>query len=121
MEGGKKMTEQTQGVLPPKTCSVERLVTKEKDVQKVLEGLKTATRRNGRYADVGEVMMLEGREFTVEQVFRETLGDLNEEKARQEGFDSVEDYKEDILKLHPGMPWLPHMKVWVHEFKELQK
>ena len=47
--------------LPPKTCSIDRLVTKEEDVQKVLEGKKTATRRNGRYADVGEIMELKGK------------------------------------------------------------
>lgn len=115
------MADHTKGGLPPKTCSIERLVTNEKDVQKVLAGLKTATRRNGRYADIGEVMVLEGREFTVERVYAETLGDLDEEKARQEGFDSVESYKQSILKFHPGMPWLPEMGVWVHEFKELQK
>ena len=31
--------EETNG-LPPKTCSIERLVTVEEDVQKVLEGKK---------------------------------------------------------------------------------
>ena len=57
-----KNQEETNG-LPPKTCSIERLVTKEEDVQKVLEGKKTATRRNGRYADVGEIMELKGKKF----------------------------------------------------------
>jgi N4-acetylcytidine amidohydrolase len=28
----------------------------------------------------------------------------------------VEEYKESILSYHPGMPWHPSMKVWVHEF-----
>ncbi len=46
--------------LPPKSCSIERLVTMKEDVEKVIKGQKTATRRNGRYADVGEVMSATG-------------------------------------------------------------
>ncbi|MDN7246835.1 ASCH domain-containing protein [Planococcus shenhongbingii] len=110
------MAELHNNELPPKTCSVEKLVTNKKDVAKVLSGQKTATRRNGRYADVGEIMVLEDREFKVENVYLQTLGDLTDEFARQEGYDSVEEYKQSILKFHPGMPWLPHMTVWVHEF-----
>lgn len=104
--------------LPPKTCSVDRLVTVKEDVQKVLEGKKTATRRNGRYADVGEVMTLEGQDFVVERVYSQSLGELTDENARQEGFDSLEDYKQSILSMHPGMPWLPQMRVWTHEFRK---
>ena len=52
------MSEQSNVVLPKKTCSIERLVTIPKDVEKVLNGEKTATRRNGVYADLGEVMVL---------------------------------------------------------------
>lgn len=102
--------------LPPKTCSVDRLVTMPADVEKVLAGKKTATRRNGRYADVGEIMELEGKKFRVDSVYSQALGELTDEHARQEGFETVEDYKQSILSYHPGMPWLPQMRVWVHEF-----
>ncbi|MFC4322532.1 ASCH domain-containing protein [Litchfieldia salsa] len=115
------MTNQNgQAELPPKTCSIERLITKGDDIKLVLEGRKTATRRNGRYADVGEVMELEGKQFTVEAVYSQSLGDLTDDHARQEGFESVEEYKETILSYHPGMPWLPTMKVWVHEFHPIE-
>ncbi|HHW36468.1 MAG TPA: ASCH domain-containing protein [Bacillales bacterium] len=103
--------------LPPKTCTIERLVTVPKDVEKVLNGLKTATRRNGRYADIGEVMTLEGQDFVVEKVYSQSLGELTDEHARQEGFANVEEYKQSILSMHSGMPWLPQMRVWVHEFR----
>ena len=114
------MTNQQNNELPPKTCSVDRLVTVKEDVQKVLEGKKTATRRNGRYADVGEVMTLEGQDFVVERVYSQSLGELTDEDARQEGFESLEDYKQSILSMHPGMPWLPQMRVWVHEFRKAE-
>lgn len=111
---------ENNGALPPKTCTIERLVTKPADMEKVIAGQKTATRRNGRYADIGEIMTLEGREFVVDKVYRQSLGELTDEHARQEGYPSVEQYKEAILSIHPGMPWLPHMKVWVHEFRPVE-
>lgn len=111
------MTEQNNAnSLPPKTCTIDRLVTLPADVEKVLKGEKTATRRNGRYADPGEIMTLEGKQFVVDKVYSQSLGELTDEHARQEGFANVEEYKNSILSIHPGMPWLPQMRVWVHEF-----
>jgi N4-acetylcytidine amidohydrolase len=114
-------TQNENNTLPPKTCSVERLITIEEDVKKVLVGEKTATRRNGRYADPGEVMTLEGRDFVVDRVYSQSLGELTDDDARREGFENVEAYKQSILSIHPGMPWLPQMRVWVHEFSPVQK
>lgn len=105
--------------LPAKTCTVDRLVTVPCDVEKVLAGRKTATRRNGRYADPGEVMTLGGREFVVDRVYVQTLGDVTEDDARREGHLSLEEYRQAILSIHPGMPWAPAMRVWVHEFRAL--
>ena len=82
------------------------------DVKKVINGKKTATRRNGRYADVGEIMTLQGKEFVVERVYSQSLGELTDEHAKQEGYETVEEYKQSILSYHPGMPWLPQMKFW---------
>ncbi|MFF3024903.1 ASCH domain-containing protein [Gottfriedia sp. NPDC057948] len=106
--------------LPPKTCTIERLVTLQADVEKVLVGQKTATRRNGRYADVGEVMTLQNHQYVVEKVYSQALGELTDEDANQEGYSTVEEYKQSILSIHPGMPWLPKMRVWVHEFRLIQ-
>jgi len=115
------MTNQNENaVLPPKTCTVEKLITVKADIEKVLSGEKTATRRNGRYADPGEIMTLEGRQFVVDKVYSQSLGELTDDDARREGFSSVEEYKQSILSYHPGMPWLPQMRVWVHEFSPVQ-
>ena len=114
-------TQNENNTLPPKTCSVDRLVTLEADVKKVLAGEKTATRRNGRYADPGEVMTLDGRDFVVEKVYSQSLGELTDNDARSEGYATVEEYKQSILSYHPGMPWLPQMRVWVHEFRPVEK
>lgn len=105
--------------LPPKTCEIDRMVTVEGDVRKVLEGKKTATRRNGRYADPGETWVLQGKTFRVTRVYRQALGELTDTHAQQEGYASLEEYKQGILSMHPGMPWLDHMQVWVHEFEAI--
>jgi uncharacterized protein YhfF len=109
------------GILPPKTCTVERLVTNAADVEKVMAGGKTAARRNGRYADIGDKLQLRGKEFIVEKVYRQSLGDMTENHAYQEGYGSIEEYKNSILSIHPGMKWLPSMKVWVHEFRPVEE
>jgi hypothetical protein len=106
--------------LPPKTCEIDRMITRPEDVDKVIQGTKTATRRNGRYADPGEIMQLKDSQFKVNSVYQQNLGELTDEMAKQEGFNCLEDYKESILSMHPGMPWLSHMKVWVHEFSKVK-
>ncbi|NBI30947.1 ASCH domain-containing protein [Chengkuizengella marina] len=105
--------------LPPKTCTIERMVTDKDDVKRVLKGEKTATRRNGRYADIGEVMELEGNRYEVYNVYQQSLGDMRDEHAKTEGYPDMKSYKDKIMALHPGMPWLPHMQVWVHEFRKV--
>eukprot|EP00130_Batrachochytrium_dendrobatidis_P008361 XP_006683236.1 hypothetical protein BATDEDRAFT_28791 [Batrachochytrium dendrobatidis JAM81] len=108
---------------PKKTCSVERLVTIPEDIQKVLDGKKTATRRNGVYAYPGEIMVLGGKEFVVDALYRQTLGELTDEQAQQEGYTNLDAYKETITSMHAHakMPWLPEMKVWVHEYSPVEK
>lgn len=106
-------------ILDPKTCSIDRLVTVPSDVANVLEGRKKATRRNGRYADPGETMILGGQSFEVTRVYQQSLGEMTDEDAQSEGFESMEAYKTYILSMHKGMPWVPQVKVWVHEFRPI--
>lgn len=110
------MTKENAQQLPPKTCTIEKLVTNKRDVEKVLSGTKSATRRNGRYADIGETTVLNDKKIMVDDVYQQTLGELTDEKIIREGYATVEEYKQSILSFHPGMPWLPEMTVWVHEF-----
>lgn len=108
----------TNLALPPKKGTIDQLITVPADIKKVLAGTKTATRRNGRYADIGEIMLLEGKSYQIDNVYQQTLGELTDSDAKREGYKNLEAYKEAILSIHPGMPWLPKMKVWVHEFSE---
>lgn len=120
-EGGIKLAEQQdKNKLPPKSCTIERLVTVSEDVQKVIAGEKTATRRNGIYADINEIMSLESHEFIVDNIYSQALGDMTDGDAKQEGYQNLEAYKEAILAIHPGMRWVPKLKVWVHEYKPVE-
>ena len=113
--GDKEMIEKNNQ-LPPKTCEIEKLVTVKEDVEKVLSGKKTATRRNGRYADIDESIEFHGMKLIVTNVYKQTLGEITDADAKAEGFENIEQYKESILSMHPGMPWVEKMSVWVHEF-----
>ncbi|MBP1971387.1 hypothetical protein J2Z83_003526 [Virgibacillus natechei] len=113
------MTDQNN-TLPPKTCTIEKLVTVDADVEKVINGEKTATRRNGRYADIDEVMTLKGVKIVVKNVYAQMLGEVTDQDAMQEGYENVEAYKQAILSIHPGMTWEPDMKVWVHEYERTE-
>ncbi|MEK3933770.1 ASCH domain-containing protein [Sporosarcina sp. FSL W7-1349] len=106
---------------PEKTCSIERLVTIPEDVEKVINGEKTATRRNGVYAYPGEIMVLNGNEFKIDKLYSQTLGELTDEDAKTEGYSTVEEYKQAMLAIHEKMPWFPTMSVWVHEYSPVQK
>ncbi|TQS75757.1 ASCH domain-containing protein [Ornithinibacillus gellani] len=115
------MSEDRNVKLPKKTCTIEKLVTIPADVEKVLSGKKTQTRRNGRYADIGETMWLDEQEFVVHSIYKQKLGELSDEDAKQEGYANLEDYKNAILSIHPNMPWVPQMQVCVHEYKRVNE
>ncbi len=100
-----------------KTCSIERLITRAEDKERVLARKKTTVRRNERYADPGEIMTIEGTAFEVCRVYRQTVSDISDEDARAEGFADLESYKRYIKSLHLGAVWIPQAKVWVHEFR----
>lgn len=102
--------------LAPKTGTLDKLITKPADIAKVLAGEKVATRRSGRFADVGDTWTLDGQELIMKDVYRQMLGEVSDADAKMEGYENLDGYKESILSLHPGMKWVPEMKVWVHEY-----
>ena len=102
---------------PEKTCTIDRLVRQKKLVESALAGVKTEQRRDGVYAYPGEKFELEGETFEVFSLTREPLSNLDDEGARAEGFESLAQYRELILRMHKGMEWDPEHLVWVHRFR----
>lgn len=105
--------------LPEKTCAIDRLVRNKKLRLAALEGTKTQQRRDGLYAYPNEEFDIDGVRFVVTSVERKTLADMSDADAKAEGFDSLESYRDLILKMHSGMEWNGSHKVWVHCFKKV--
>jgi len=101
---------------PEKTCEIDKLVTHSRLVTAALEGRKTQQRRAGVYAYPGERFELRGVTFEVTDLRHETLADMSEEDSLAEGMDSLESYKQMILRMHEGMGWSGEMPVWLHVF-----
>ncbi|MBC8404504.1 MAG: ASCH domain-containing protein [Planctomycetes bacterium] len=102
---------------PEKTCEIDSLVTHAKLVEAAIAGRKTQQRRNGIYAYPGEAFELQGMQFKVIDLRRESLGQMTDEDARAEGYPGLEVYRDLILRMHKGMEWNETAKVWVHEFE----
>ena len=102
---------------PEKTCEIDRLVSQARLVDAALAGRKTEQRRDGVYAHPGETFELEGTVFEVVSVVRERLGDMGEAEAQAEGFQSLKQYRDLILRMHRGMEWDEDHLVWVHRFR----
>ncbi len=101
---------------PTKTCSIERLITHPKLVTAAKAGLKTQQRRDGVYGWPGEEFELEGVNFVITDLSRQSLGDMTDEHAKAEGYPNLDMYKDIILKMHAGMTWNAESLVWVHSF-----
>lgn len=101
--------------------NIDSLITIQKDIEKVIKGEKTSQRRMKRFADVGDILTLDGYKFVIEKVYQQELGEITDEDARKEGYENFEAYKESILSIHDGMPWIPTLKVWVHEFSPFKE
>ena len=88
---------------PAKTCSPDRLVRHPLMVKSVLSGSKRRQRRNGVYTYPGEVFVIGGQKAECTALFRQSLGEIDDEAAILEGFSSLAAYKGFILKMHKGM------------------
>lgn len=113
------MSESTPHNASAEKRNIERMIVSETAIQAVLDGRKRAVRRNNRYADPGDEFSLRGTSFKITRVYRQAIGDMTDADARDEGFDSMDAYKDSIIGIHKGMTWQPQAKVWVHEFEPI--
>jgi len=110
----------TSNDYPEKTCTIDRLVRHPKSVEAALAGRKTEQRRDGVYGYPGETFELEGETFEITGLTRDRLGDMTEASARAEGYATLADYRDLILRMHKGMQWDPEHRVWVHRFRRVE-
>ena len=99
------------------------LVFKEDNLQRVLEGRKTQTRRLGNNRlRVGRVYSVKCRYFDkgkdkvlITRKFKQRLGEISLKDVRKEGFDSLEEFQACWSRIYGG--WQPDQVVIVYEFR----
>jgi len=99
------------------TYELSNLVTIQEDLEKIKRGEKTAVRRSNRFGNIGDTWEIDGEIYMLENVYRQKLGDVTEQDARDEGYSSLQEYIDAITSIHEESVWNPNLKVWVHEFK----
>lgn len=102
---------------PEKTCEIDRLIRHPRLVAAAVRGEKTEQRRDGVYAWPGETFELDGVAFICTGLYRQRLGEMSDADARAEGYESLDGWRELILRMHPGMQWNEDARVWVHAFR----
>src|SRR5699024_1969719 len=102
----------------PKKYDINKLVSIEEDIHKITHGDKVSVRRNDRYADNGDEIVLNGHLFEVENVYPQYLKNVTDKNAREEGYDSLDSYKEALTSIHETAVWDPEQLVWAHYLKE---
>jgi hypothetical protein len=102
----------------PEKYDINKLVSIQASIDKIISGEKVSERRNDRYADAGDELLLDGHRFIVEDVYPQQLKELTDKNAKEEGYKNLEDYKEALTSIHHGAVWNPEQVVWAHYLKE---
>ena len=86
-----------------------------------LSGEVTQIHRGGseRYAEPGDAFEIEGTTFEVTSVDERTLGDMTDADARREGSESLEAYRERMVRVHGGnFEWEDSSEVVRYRFEK---
>ena len=104
---------------PEKSCTIDRLVRHKRFVAAALRGDKTEQRRDGIYGYPGESFELEGESFEMVGLSHDRLGDMTIADAKAEGYETLDEYRDLIIRMHRGMEWDEDHRVWVHRFRRV--
>ena len=109
------------------------IIFRQRFIAPILAGRKTQTRRLWKKARVRIGGIYEGRTYRAGKPFvrlhvldveRERLGNISEEDAVREGYETSAEFLKDFFAMHegkfrPGVDWLDH-QVWVMSFEVLK-
>src|SRR5699024_212476 len=66
----------------PEKYDINKLVTRQDAIDKIINGEKTTERRNDRYADAGDEIILDGQTFIVNDIYPQQLKTLTDENGQ---------------------------------------
>jgi len=112
-----------RGSPPAKRKQLSMAIFRRRHLRKVLSGDKTQTRRSHKYTwTIGKTYCIRDRWFskaqghiTVTRKFRQRLSDVSTQDVQKEGFNSLEEFKQEWTELHGS--WNPDEIVICYEFK----
>lgn len=87
--------------------------------QKLEDGVKSATTRRKRYGLPGDQFIVNDRAYELTAVKRVTLETVKNECWKVEGCNNADHFKKIWVEIHRRMGFIPHMRVWIHFFKEV--
>lgn len=102
----------------PEKYGINKLLSIDEDIYKITRGDKISVRRNDRYADIGDELVLNGHLFEITNVYPQFLKNVTDKNAREEGYDCLNSYKEALTSIHETAVWDPEQLVWAHYLKE---
>ncbi|NDI33818.1 hypothetical protein [Chengkuizengella sediminis] len=102
--------------------TIDHLVTVQEEIDKIVTGKKTTVRRHGKYAEVGEILTLEGQNYRIKDVFQQANKDMVDEDAIKEGYQNLEEYRISIQKHHniTTLKFNPEKYFWVHVLEKVK-
>lgn len=99
----------------PEKYDINKLVSRQNDIDKIISGDKKTERRNDRYADAGDEIVLDGHTFIIKNIYPQKLKSLTDNDAQQEGYHNLEEFKDALTSIHESVVWDPEQVVWTHE------
>jgi len=89
--------------------------------RKILEGLKTETRRRltprNLHFKAGDTFVVNGHVYRVVSTRIQRLGEMSNEEIAREGYNNREQFADDWRKLHPRKGYDPRQEVLVLRFE----
>lgn len=87
----------------------------------LLSGKKTMTSRNKKYGESGDRFTVDGKEFELTKVTRQTLFSVSHMLYEEEGFAKPSEFIEVWKRLHPKKGYSPNQLIWLHIFKKREE
>ncbi len=88
---------------------------------KLAEKSKTATSRNQKYGDVGDIFEVEGVSYQLDLVVKLPLWFIAYNLYKSEGCQYPQDFIDVWIMIHRVKGFIDNQEVWYHHFKEIEK
>ena len=93
-----------------------KIPMKRWSTEKIKQCKKTATSRNKKYGDIGDVFWVENKMFKLDLVVKLPLWFVVTELYPSEGAGTMMELKKVWEDIHPRKGYTPNLEVWYHHW-----